>query len=297
MDEPPPQGLWAGRAYVIRGLTITARAPWLYVAITVAYSLPALLAAWLVFSLNQPEPWQNVAIFSLPWMTLVLGTVVVMMAVGAHAHGHDLTLSRATWRALPHVPRYVWTNAHTSLIFWIPIGSLLSALEWLAERPPFAAIGASIIETGSLIFIAPLAIYLHTRTLLAPFLAIHADLPATLATIEAWRLSQRALLTCMSTLLAGSLPIALPLGVVVLGVLAALPGDVRMALEPALPDLAYAGIQIVRPLLIPATYLMFVDLWAAERQRRAQVGAPATPAWARALLAVTRPMPHLTPRS
>ena len=286
-----------GVTYVRRGLALIRPAPWLFVAITLVFSFPALLAAWLVFSIDSPEPWQSVAIFSLPWMTLVLGTVVVMMAVSAHAHGQSVTLGQATWRALPHVPRYVWTNAHTSLVFWIPLSLVLAVREWQSEVMPLEAVGSVMVEVGWWLVIAPLALYIHTRTLLAPFLAIHGDQPATLAALDAWRLSGRALRACLSTLIVGSLPLAVPLALLALGVLAAVPPDMRQALEPALPDLAYAGIQIIRPILIPATYLLFVDLWTAEQTQRARAGEPPIPAVARLLLALTRPLPRLTPRT
>ena len=212
-----------GVTYVRRGLALIRPAPWLFVAITLVFSFPALLAAWLVFSIDSPEPWQSVAIFSLPWMTLVLGTVVVMMAVSAHAHGQSVTLGQATWRALPHVPRYVWTNAHTSLVFWIPLSLVLALREWQSEVMPLEAVGSVMVEVGWWLVIAPLALYIHTRTLLAPFLAIHGDQPATLAALEAWRLSGRALRACLSTLIVGSLPLAVPLALLALGVLAAVP--------------------------------------------------------------------------
>jgi hypothetical protein len=286
-------GATTGPAYVRLGIGLTAQAPWLYVAISVVYALPALLAAWLVYANASPQPWETAVIFILPWMTLVLGTVVVMVAVGAHAHGHGLTFGQATWRALPHVPRYVWTNAHTSLVFWIPITALLTLKQWQAELLPTH----EQIQIVWWIAIGMLALAIHTRTLLAPFLAIHGDLPATLAALEAWRLSGKAFAACFGTLIAGSLPLALPLALLVVAVLLNQPDDVRRALEPALPNLAYAGIQIIRPLLIPATYLLFVDLWTAEQQRRARVGEPAVPAFAQMLLALTRPLPRLTPKA
>jgi hypothetical protein len=172
-------------------------------------------------------------------------------------------------------------------VFWVPVGALLM----LRDR-----LGAGM-DIGWWLLIGALAVYLHTRTLLAPFLAVHANLPATLAALEAWRLSARAFRTCLTTLLAGSLPLALPLGLLALVVFASLPQPVREALEPALPDLAYAGIQVIRPLLIPATYLLFRDLWDAELARRATDGSPPVPMLLRPMLALTRPLPNLAPRA
>ena len=56
------------------------------------------------------------------------------------------------------------------------------------------------------------ALYLHMRTVLAPFFAVDADLPGTLAALEAWRLSGRHFPVCLATFVLGSQPIASPLG-------------------------------------------------------------------------------------
>jgi hypothetical protein len=63
------------------------------------------------------------------------------------------------------------------------------------------------------------------------------------------------------------------------------------ALQAATPALLWAGIQAVRPLLVPAIYALYTDLWRAETARRQRDGAPAVPAVVRLLLALTRPLP------
>jgi hypothetical protein len=141
--------------------------------IILVYSLPALLAALLTVAVAHPEPWLRAVIVLLPWVTAVLGTVVFMVAVGREEHGLPVHLSDISLIALTWVPRYLWTNAHTSAIFWVPIGILMLARSWLETAVPLRGeVGATI---GGLcwIVIGAVALVVHTRTLLAPFLAIH----------------------------------------------------------------------------------------------------------------------------
>jgi hypothetical protein len=288
----PRAGGWhLGASCLRRGLTLARRQPSLYLLATVVFVLPALLAAWLVSTARQPALWQQAAILGLPWITVVLGTVAIMVAVGCHAHGRSISLGQTIWYALSWVPRYLWTNVHTSLIFWGPLAILLALREWQARALPIAGAGGSQLAILWWLLIGAAALYLHTRTLLAPFLAVHADLPGTLAALEAWRLSGRAFAACLSVLVAASLPVVLPLGLLTFGVVFALPDEARRASLPAIPDLIYAAIQVVRPLLIPATYMLYTELWHAERGRRQP--EPNSPALARVLLALTRPLPRL----
>jgi hypothetical protein len=289
---PAAEGWWVGIAYLRRGLAISRRAPRLYLSITFVYALPALLSAWLVSHYGRAAMWQQAAPFGLSWITIVLGTVVIMIAVGCHARQQSPGLGQATLYALSWLPRYLWTNVHTSIVFWGPIGLLLVLRGWQQQMLPVAGTAELGLNGLWWLLLGATALYLHARTLLAPFLAVHADLPATLAALEAWRLSGRALVPCLSTLIVASLPLVLMLvlGVSVLLMPAA---ELRRAVGSALPELLSAAIQIVRPVLIPATYWLYTDLWEAERARRLWQGAPPEPAPVRAVLELTRRLPRL----
>jgi hypothetical protein len=117
--------------------------------------------------------------------------------------------------------------------------------------------------------------------------------PGTLAALEAGRVSGRHFGVCVSTLVAAGAPVALPLaglaGVLVL----TLPAAAAAAILAAAPDLVWAAIQAVRPVLIPAVYLLYADLQQTELARRQHDGEPPVPRLARGLLAFTRPLPHL----
>jgi len=250
--------------------------------ITLVYTTPALVAAWLVAVVRDPSPWQQALILTLPWLTIVLGAVVIMVAVAYQSRGQTVSLGRATRVGLRWVPRYLWTNVHTSIVFWVPTTLLLTLRERLQLTTP---------DVFWWLLLACVALYMHTRTLLAPFLAIHGDLPGTLAMLTAWRLAGQHLGVCMATLVLGSLPVALPLGILALVVARNLSGPAQEALAAATPGLTWASIQLIRPLLIPALYLLYSELWHAELARVQERGGAHVPRVARLPLALTRPLP------
>ena len=267
------------------------RAPGLYVLITLVYAPPALVAGIAENVLREPSPWQQAMKLALSWITIVLGAVVVMVAVGYHARGRTVDLGGATRLALRWTPRYVWTNVHTSLIFWVPTGLLVAIRQWQAQALPLA--GPSDVAAGCLwwLVIVGVALYLHTRTLLAPFFAVHADLPGTLAFLEAWRLSGHHFSLCFATFVLGTLPVAVPLVLLMVLVARSLSAAAQDAMITAAPDLAWAGIQTIRPVLIPAVYWLYRDLWKAEEEHRQREGQPRVPGPLRLVLALTQPLP------
>jgi hypothetical protein len=238
---------------------------------------------------TEPALWLQAIMIALPWFTIVLGTVVIMTAVAYQARGEVVGAGHATRVAIRWVPRYLWTNVHTSLIFWTPIGLLVGLRQWLV----MAEVAAPEVVGGPLWWLAVigLAVYLHTRTLLAPFLAVHADLPGTLAALEAWRLGGQRFLLCLATLAAGSLPVGAPLGLLALGVASSLSGSAHDAVLAAAPNLTWAGIQAVRPLLIPTLYQLYHELWHAEQVRPRKERGLAVPSLARAAVALTQGLP------
>jgi len=281
--------VWLQSATYVRwGLGVVRRAPGLYLLIAVVYATPALLAGFLPVLLPAPALWRQALTVVLPWITILLGAVVVMVAVGYHARGRSIDLARATSVAVGWVPRYLWTNVHTSLIFWAPVGLVFAARSWQEGALPLMVVPEVVVDALWWLVIAGLALYLHTRTLLAPFLAVHADLPGTLAALEAWRLGGQHFSICLATLIVGSLPVGLPLGLLAFGVLR-LSGDG----QGAAPDLAWALIQAVRPVLIAALYSLYRDLWDADQARQRAQGGLRVPLLVRAVLALTQPLPKL----
>jgi hypothetical protein len=228
----------------------------------------------------------------LPYVTAIVGTVIVMVAVGQQANGQRIGLVPASWKALPWVPRYFWTNVHTSAIFWIPVGLLLFGRSWQETAAPLAGGLRPTVETLWWLVIGVVALLIHTRTLLAPFFAIHGDLPGTLAALEAWRASGRHFWLCLATLVIGGGPVAVPLLAMALVLTVTLTGEALAAFLNAIGSLVWVGIQAIRPILIPTVHALYNDLRNVELARRRQEGVPPIPMFARPLLALTRPLPH-----
>lgn len=290
--RPAATGWLGGLAYLRQGLALTRRDPALYLLITIVFSVPSAIAVGLVVAGSRSARWEQVVLLTFPWITASVGPVVVMMAVSYHANGRSVSLGRATLDGLAWLPRYLWTNAHTGIIFWIPVGLLLELRALTVGFLPDGGPSRWAVEGLWWILIGVVALALHTRTLLAPFLAVHDDLPATLATLESWRLSGQNFRLCLSTFVVASLPVTLVAGLLSLGLLVALPEPGRLVLFTAAANLLLIVIQCVRPILIPAVYRLHKDLWQAERERRAVAGAPRVPLVARVLLALTRPLPR-----
>lgn len=282
------------RRYLAIGLSLISRRRGTYVLLTALYVAPALLAALLSVLIQEPNVWQQALLYLLRSVTVVLGTLAVMVMVSFHAQGIAIGIAHASRLGVFWVFRYLWTNAHTSLIFWLPATALL----WLHARQgaivPLAG-GIQLLADGIWwLAIGGVALAIHTRTMLAPFYAVHGDVPGTLATVESWRASGRSFWVCLSTLVLASAPVAVPLSVIGGGLFLAFSAAQRELALLALPDLTWATIQLIRPLLIPAVYTLYNDLDAGDHaQPTAESERPSVPKLARPLLALTRPLPHL----
>lgn len=281
------------RRYFSVSLHLASRRPGTYALLTALYVAPALLAALLTALIEEPNAWQQALLYLLRSITVVLGTLAVMVMVSFHARGQDISIVHASRLGVYWVFRYLWTNAHTSLIFWLPT----TALIWLhARQSEFVSLGGGFQPVANGVWwlvIGCAALAIHTRTMLAPFFAVHGDRPGTLATIASWRLSGRAFWVCCSTLVLASAPVAIPLGVIGGGLFLAFTSAQRELALLALPDLIWAVIQLIRPLLIPAVYTLYKESGTEDHADSAQDPEQENLPWlARPLLALTRPLPH-----
>lgn len=234
--------------YLILGLGLTRRGPFAQIALV--YSVPALLAAGLVAITGPGDSWRSPVLFALQSITTVFAPVVFMMAVSAAYTGEQTSVAQLTRRALPWLPRYLWTNVHTSMVFWVPVGALLLVRNLLDLQEPALSIWWAVLGVAALL--------LHSRTVLAPFFAVHGDLPGTRAAWESWRVSRRHLGVVVTTLVVSSLPasllICLAAGLFVTGPVP-WPGDPEM-----LPQLTGIALQLVRLTLVPAFYMLYQDI-------------------------------------
>ncbi len=281
--------------YTRRGLRVLGASPWPYIQILSAFAAPAAVAAYVTAS-DLPEGFgRSALLYALNAISASAAPVVVMTAVAAGFHGVNLGFISAMRQGLWWLPRYLWTNVHTTVIFWAPVLVLLNLFEWQRNEAPVEGGAGLVVIAAWVVLIGAVALYVHSRTLLAPFFAVHGNLPATLATIESWRMSGRRFRLVFGTFIVSSAPTAVPLAIVLTTLAFTLeePAGTRAVYTAMLPSLVWVTIKIVRPFLITATYGLYTDLWAEEQQRRAEHGSPAVPLPARPLLAISRWIPRL----
>jgi hypothetical protein len=237
---------------VRRGLEITRQQPDLYLKLVFLYSLPPLAAAWVV--LFAPSSLQPLA-FLLPIVTMVVAPVVLMHAVDAGHDGERIGVLEATRRGVPSVPRYVWTNVHTTVLFWVPVGTLVL----LRDRSPLGEVVPAVVWLAA---IGVVALHQHVRTVLAPYLAIHGNVAGWQATQASWHLGGRYFGLLLGTFLMASVPVALPLTLAFMLAERFGPDPLSAALLAISWQLSWIGVQSTRPVLIPALHTVYEDLCA-----------------------------------
>ena len=289
---------WAAAIrYTHRGWRVLRASPWQYVQILSAFAAPAAVAAYVTAS-DVPEGFgRSALLYVLNAISASAAPVVVMTAVAAGFHGVTLGFIRAMRQGLWWLLRYLWTNAHTSVIFWLPTLVLLNLFEWQRREAPVDGWAGVAVTAAWVVLIGSVALYVHSRTLLAPFFAVHGNLPATLATIESWRMSGRRFPLVFSTFVVSAAPTAVPLAVVLddVGVHAGRTqrGSRAMSTWPCCPRSCGWPSRSCGPSSSRRPMACTRDLWEEEQRRRAEHGVPPVPLLARPLLAISRWIPRL----
>lgn len=260
--------------YVRQGLALAGRYWRFYVLVTLICAAPALVAAGLALRRDAWTPPEVVLAVALPWVTALLGTTTVMVSMAWHARGRSIGIPQALWLGVTWLPRYTWTNAHTSVVFWVPVAGLGFLGQWLPAWLAVPLVGAA-------------AIALHARTMLAPFHAVHDDLPATRAAWVAWVVSGRYFGLAVAVLVLGVLPTLAVLVPAVLLVTWVTGIALPSALSLAGGELLAAAIQAVRPVLIASLYAWFRELEVTDPPSSAPLPGVLVP-----LQAVTARLPR-----
>ena len=241
-----------GVQYLKQGLDITRRQPWLYLQLVLVYSLPSLAAAWLVLYGPYELIWYQPLVFALPWITVAVAPSVLMHAVDAGHRGEKVNIFQASGRGIPRVPLYVWTNVHTTAMFWIPVGGLIL----LRATGP----GHMVPDAVWFLAIGVVALHQHVRTMLAPYLAIHGELGGTRAALHSWRLGGRHFWSLLATFLVSVAPVGVPLAVFYLLLEFFGPKPLSAALLAASAQIGWVVVQAIRPVLIPSLHSLYEDL-------------------------------------
>ncbi len=286
----------SGKHYFQAGLAVLRDKPWLYVQLLVIFALPACLAAILTLLKASETPGGSVAIFALNAVSSSVAPVVIMVTVAAGFAKENLGVAKAIRRGLAWLARYLWTNAHTTVVFWVPVGALVILFRWQAELAPLDATGQTVADFFWFLVIGVVALYVHSRTLLAPFLAVHENMPGTLAALESWRLSGRYFPKVFGVFVVSSAPTAVPLAAVIIGLLLLLDGGPKSTMLAVIPSLTWVAIKFVRPFLVTAVYPLQKELWIEERRRRDEQGHPTVPSALVPLIKLSAFLPRLLGR-
>jgi hypothetical protein len=246
----------SGLGYSRAGVDLCRMRPQLFGLLTGLFCLPLALA--LALSVGAPEAtWLGAATFVLTSVTVVGGGLTMMVAVDASTRGESLAASALLRRALGYLPRYLLTNAQTTLFFWsVMLPAIAVASRVTAGRPAWLAMVAWAI-------VVVLGIVCHLHTMFAPYLAICDGLPPPRAVVEGFRMTQRQLGTSAVTFVSAVAVVGLPLlvGLAALWAYASWEGPAAATrFDQALPYLMAGLVQMVRPVMVAAVHGLYADL-------------------------------------
>ncbi len=131
------------------------------------FTLPPLAA---VIVGSQPGAVAFWVASALPWITITLGNIAVVLAVEAIDAGQPVVPAQILPAAVRWLPRYLWANGITTILFW-------------GLFTPLQAVVAQQTNHWGWITIAPLAILIlpmlfwHVRLVFATYAAIVDDQP------------------------------------------------------------------------------------------------------------------------
>lgn len=153
--------------YVVGGLRICCKDIPGLLTLVGLFMLPPLAAAFIGSQPGQLAYWVASA---LPWITITLGNLSAVLAIEALDAGEPVVPARILPSAIRWLPRYLWTNGITTVLFW----SLFIPLQWLVSQqtsawnwPPLAPIA---------ILLLPM-LFWHVRLVFATYAAVVDDQP------------------------------------------------------------------------------------------------------------------------
>ena len=167
--------------YVAAGIRICRKDIPGLVALVGLFMLPPLTA---VVVGSQPGELAHWIANALPWITITLGNISVVLAVEIIDAGGKVTPSAILPAAVRWLPRYLWANGITTVIFW----GLFTPAQWALGRltnhwgwPSFSPI---------LLLGIPL-LFLHIRLVFATYAAIVDDQPGARSVIISFGIAHR----------------------------------------------------------------------------------------------------------
>jgi hypothetical protein len=164
------------------------------------FMLPPLAA---VIVGSQPGPLAYWVALGLPWITIVLGNIAAVLAIEALDAGQLVVPARILPAALRWLPRYLWTNGITTVLFW----GLFMPLQWVISQqtnrwgwPSFAPVALLLLPM----------LFWHVRLVFSTYAAIVDDQSGMRAVMISIRLAHRRWKMTVAAF-AGSVLIVAPL--------------------------------------------------------------------------------------
>lgn len=176
-------GTWWRQAasYVAAGIHICRQDIPGLVTLVGLFMLPPLTA---VVVGSQPGELAHWIANALPWITITLGNISVVLAVEIIDAGGKVTPAAILPAAVRWLPRYLWANGITTIIFW----GLFTPAQWALGRltthwgwPSFSPI---------LLLGIPM-LFLHIRLVFATYAAIVDDQPGARSVIISFGIAHR----------------------------------------------------------------------------------------------------------
>lgn len=167
--------------YVVCGLRICWKdAPGL-ITLVGLFMLPPLAA---VIVGSQPGPLAYWMAWGLPWITITLGNISVVLAIEALDAGQPVIPQHILPAALRWLPRYLWTNGITTLLFW----GLFIPLQWVINQQMSRWNWPAFASTA--ILLLPM-LFWHVRLVFATYATIVDGHPGLRSVIISLRLPHR----------------------------------------------------------------------------------------------------------
>src|SRR5262249_25099178 len=228
--------------YVRAGTRLCMRDIYGLIALVGILMLPAVSAV-VVGSWPGPlAPWVSTG---LTWVTIIVGNIALVLAMEVLDDGRRLVPTELVAAAVRWLPRYLWTNGMTTVLFWgifTPLQTLLAV--WLGRWnwPAFAALALLLVPM----------LFWHVRLVFATYAAIVDDQPGVRAVsislgIAHGRWAMVAMAFAGSVLIEA--PVAGPLYLLILQV--------------ANPAVAFACtwilVMLMRPLMIAVLHEIYED--------------------------------------
>ena len=242
--------------YVVSGLRLCSKDIPGLLTLVGLFMLPPLAT---VIIGSQPGPVAYWVAWCLPWITITLGNISAVLAIEALGAGEPVIPARILPAAVRWLPRYLWTNGLTTVIFW----SLFLPLQWIVGQqvaqwgwPPFAPV---------LILLLPM-LFLHVRLVFATYAAIVDNQPGWRSVLISLRIPQGRWKMVVAAF-AGSFLVVAPLaGPLYLMILNMHNGLLAEGFEWAL-------VMPIRPLFIATLHMIYKDYRLEAQAERVSLKA------------------------